>query len=61
MTSGTLADPDFEPSDRALGELALGAFARARASHELELERVHRDVERARERATRELDERGAR
>jgi hypothetical protein len=52
-----LADPDFEPSDAQLAELMRGAFAGVRPAHVEMLRKVRAEIEVARSRALRRLDD----
>lgn len=56
-----LDDPDFEPSDAQLCDVAVRAFARIQDVHEQEIEHVRHDIEATRAEVLRALAGRAAR
>lgn len=59
--SERLDDPEFEPSDAQLCDVAVRAFARIQDVHGLEVEHIRRDIAAAREAVFRVIDARGSR
>jgi hypothetical protein len=59
--SDRLDDPEFEPSDARLSDLAVRAFARIENTHGREVEHIRREIEDARATVLRVLESGGAR
>ena len=54
-----LADPDVEPTDEQLQDLAARAFAGVKAANELALQKLRAQIASEREKVLRDLDARG--